>query len=333
MRPSNWAETPGSSVPAVSPQIVHSEKTLLRLDGLENLHPFDTGKYMRIYDRLLLDGLVGPGNTHVPEPAPEEDLLRVHTRRYLAGLEAGYGVSEALEFPELGRLDPAVLAESVVMPHRIAAGGTILAARLALDHGVAVNLGGGYHHAMPDRGEGFCLFADVPAAIRSLQARGGIHRALIVDLDVHQGNGSAVICADDESVFTFSMHQKDIYPMPKEFSDRDVELDAGCGDATYLGLLGEYLPKVHALSEPDMVFLVAGADVLAGDLLAGLSITPEGLVQRDWQVVSFCLERGIPVVMTLAGGYGPESWKAQYLSVRNILLKTRDLRSLSVQSP
>jgi acetoin utilization deacetylase AcuC-like enzyme len=134
-------------------------------------------------------------------------------------------------------------------------------------------------------------------------------------------------------VFTFSMHQKDIYPMPKEFSDCDVELDAGCDDAAYLGLLGEYLPKVNAISKPDMVFLVAGADVLAGDLLAGLAITPEGLVKRDWQVVSFCLERGIPVVMTLAGGYGPESWKAQYQSVRNILLKTRDLRPRPSQVP
>jgi acetoin utilization deacetylase AcuC-like enzyme len=122
------------------------------------------------------------------------------------------------------------------------------------------------------------------------------------------------------------MHQRDIYSMPKEFSDCDVELDAGCGDATYLRLLAEYLPKVHALSKPDMVFLPAGDDVLAGDLLAGLSITPESLVLRDWHVVSFCLERRIPVVMTLAGGYGPDSWKAQYQSVRNILLKTRDLR-------
>jgi acetoin utilization deacetylase AcuC-like enzyme len=159
-----------------------------------------------------------------------------------------------------------------------------------------------------------------------LHAQGGVRGALIVDLDVHQGNGSAVILADDESVFTFSMHQKDIYSMPKEFSDCDVELDAGCDDATFLGILGEYLPKVHALSKPDMVFPVVGADVLVGDLLASFSITPEGLVQRDWQVVSFCLERGIPIAMTLAGGYGPDSWKAQYLSVRNILLKTRDLR-------
>jgi len=324
MQPSKLAKASGPHNAVRPAQIVYSERTLIRLDGLEKLHPFDTHKYKRIYDRLALDGLAGPENTHAAEPASEEDLLRVHTRRYLASLDGGIGVSEALEFPELGRIPAALLRESVVMPQRIAAGGTILAAGIALDHPVVINLGGGYHHAMPDRGEGFCLFADVPAAIRGLQSRGLIRRALIVDLDVHQGNGSAVIFADDESVFTFSMHQKDIYPMPKEFSDCDVELDAGCDDTTYLRLLSETLPKVCGLAEPDMVFLLAGCDVLAGDPLAGLAITPDGVVRRDWQVVSFCLDRGIPVVMTLAGGYSPESWRVQYESVRNIVLRLRN---------
>ena len=304
------------------PEIVYSDRYLIRLDGLEKLHPFDTHKYGRIFDRLVLDGLAGPENTHAPEPASEKDLLRVHTRRYLTSLDGAIGVSEALEFPELGRVPASLLRESVVTPHRFAAGGTILAARMALKNPVAINLGGGYHHAVPDRGEGFCLFADVPAAIRSLQSDGSIRRALIVDLDVHQGNGSAVIFADDDSVFTFSMHQRDIYPIPKEFSDCDVELEAGCDDANYLGLLSETLPKVFALAEPDIVFLLAGCDVLSGDPLAGLSITADGVIRRDWLVVEFCLDHRVPAVMTLAGGYSPESWRVQYESVRNIIRKT-----------
>jgi histone deacetylase 11 len=307
-------------VPA-RPEIVYSDRYPIQLGGLERLHPFDTHKYRRIFDRLVRDGLVDPEKTHAPEPASDADLLRVHTRRYLESLEGAAGVAEALEFAELRRLSAPVVRDAVVAPHRIASGGTILAARLALTNPLAVNLGGGYHHAMPDHGEGFCLFADVPAAIRSLLADGGIGRALVVDLDVHQGNGTAVIFADDENVFTFSMHQRDIYPIPKEFSDCDVELDAGCDDRTYLGLLSKYLPEVFSLAKPDMVFFLAGCDVLSGDPLAGLAVSEKAVVLRDWRVAEFCFERKVPLVMTLAGGYSPESWRVQYESIRHIILK------------
>lgn len=300
--------------------ITYSDPYLIRLGGLEKLHPFDTHKYLRIHEGLVRDGMADTQTTHAPEPLSEGDLLRVHTRRYLDSLKSAAGVSEALEFPQIANLPPSVLADAVVTPHRTASGGTLLAARLASSgFPVSVNLGGGYHHAMPDRGEGFCLFADVPVAIRCLQAEGKIRRALVVNLDVHQGNGTAVIFSDDERVFTFSMHQRDIYPVPKALSDLDVELDAGTGDSEYLSLLSEHLPETFKLSDPEIVFFLAGCDVLADNPLAGLSLTERGVVERDWTVIDSCIRKNLPVVMTLAGGYSKDSWRVQHHSLRNIL--------------
>jgi histone deacetylase 11 len=300
--------------------ITYSDSYLIRLGGLEKLHPFDTHKYRRIHEGLVRDGLADPRTTHAPEPLSEDDLLRVHTRRYLDGLKSAAGVSEALEFPQIANLPQSVLADAVVTPHRTASGGTLLAARLAASgFPVSVNLGGGYHHAMPDHGEGFCLFADVPIAIRHLQAEGKIRRALVVDLDVHQGNGTAVIFSDDERVFTFSMHQRDIYPVPKALGDLDVEIEAGTGDSEYLGLLSEHLPETFRRSDPEIIFFLAGCDVLAGDPLAGLSLTERGVVERDWTVVDSCIQRNLPVVMTLAGGYSKDSWRVQHHSLRSLL--------------
>lgn len=307
--------------------LVYSNLYLIHLEGLEKLHPFDTHKYTRIYQKLVQDRLIDPKEVHSPEPPSERDLLQVHTRRYLDSLKSAIGVSEALEFPQIVDLPSYVLYDAIVKPHLTASGGTLLAGRLASSgFPVSINLGGGYHHAMPDRGEGFCLIADVPVAIRSLQSEGRIRRALVVDLDVHQGNGTAVIFSNDERVFTFSMHQRDIYPIPKAFSDWDVELEAGTDDSTYLRLLSECLPEMFNLADPEIVFLLAGCDVLAGDPLAGLSLTEQGVVTRDWMVIESCLERNLPVVMTLAGGYSRDSWRIQYQSLRNILLRLHTIQ-------
>ena len=300
--------------------VVFSDRYLVHLDGLEKLHPFDSHKYRRIHQELIREGHIAPEDTKIPEPCKEVDLLRVHTQRYLDSLKNAVGLAEALEFPQIGNLAPPVLYDAIVMPHQFVCGGTLLAARAALEFPISINIGGGYHHAKPDRGGGFCLFADVPIAIRCLLSEGRIKRALIVDLDVHQGNGTAVIFADDERVFTFSMHQKDIYPIPKEFSNCDVELQAGTEDQTYLNILSEHLPKLFELADPDMVFLLAGCDVLKDDPLAGLALTGQGVIRRDWMVAEFCLDRKVPLVMTLAGGYGRDSWRIQYESIRNIML-------------
>ena len=191
--------------------------------------------------------------------------------------------------------------------------------REALKSGLGINLGGGYHHAKPDTGEGFCVYADVPIAIRKLQSENLIKRALVIDVDVHQGNGTAVCLADDDATFTFSMHQGDIHPIPKEKSDLDVELEAGMGDEEFIETLENHLDQVFKTAQADICFIVGGCDPLKGDPLASLEMTHQGIKKRDALIVEHCVKRNIPVVLTLSGGYSADAWKAQYLSVSNLI--------------
>lgn len=298
---------------------VYSDAYLIHLEGLEKLHPFDTHKYKRIIEKLIEEKWISPENIFNPQPASDEDLLCVHTPEYLETLKNPMHVAMYLEFPALSSLSTEKVYQGVVLPHRFVTGGTILSGNLALEYPLVMHIGGGYHHAKSDRGEGFCLFADIAIAIRHLQEKGKAQRFLVVDLDVHQGNGTAEIFAEDERVFTFSMHEKDIYPVPKAISDCDVELEPETGDEEYLELLSHYLPEITKLSEPEMVFYVAGCDVLKDDPLASLSITEKGLIERDGKVVQWFLSQKIPLVFLLAGGYGPNSWHAQYQSICHIL--------------
>jgi acetoin utilization deacetylase AcuC-like enzyme len=183
-------------------------------------------------------------------------------------------------------------------------GGTIEAARAALEDGIAMNLAGGTHHAFADHGEGFCVFNDVAVATRLLQGDGHVRRIAIVDLDVHQGNGTNAIFAGDTDVFTFSMHGGRNYPFRKVAGSLDVELADGTGDDQYLGLLDDVLPRVLARAEPDFVFYLAGADPHEGDRLGRLRLTFDGLARRDAMVIDRCREVGIPIAITIAGGYG-----------------------------
>jgi histone deacetylase 11 len=300
--------------------IVYSKHYQINLGGLERLHPFDVHKYAKIYLKLQTDGLIRPADVFVPEPVTDEQMLLVHTREFLAGLNDPETVARYLEAPAVAKAPASVVDAGLLAAFRSATGGTVLAARAAVEHGIAINLAGGYHHARPDAGEGFNVYNDLAIAIRDLQAKGLIRRALVVDLDVHQGNGTAVCFAGDDDVFTFSMHQREIYPIPKAVSDLDVELPAGTGDEAYLRLLEAHLPAAIDRARPDLVLLQAGCDALAGDPLAGLTMTPEGIVRRDAVVIDQCARRGIPVAMTLGGGYGPTSWEAQYASIRRTLL-------------
>jgi len=299
--------------------IVYSRHYQIDLGGLEKLHPFDIHKYRRIYMQLVEDGLVRPEEVYVPEAIPWEMIRLVHSQAFVDGLESPRTVATYLEAPTVGALPSGVVRRGVIEPFRCAAGGTLLAARQAPGCGIAVNLGGGFHHARPEAGEGFCIFADIPIAIRVLQAEGRIRRALVIDLDVHQGNGTAECLAEDPTTFTFSMHQGDIYPIPKARSDLDVELRAGVGDDEFLGLLRRRLADLFAAARPDIVFYVAGCDTLAGDPLASLIMTEQGIVRRDAMVIDACVERSVPVVMTLGGGYSTDAWRAQYASIRRII--------------
>ena len=299
--------------------LIYSYNYRISVYGLEKLHPFDIRKYEKIYMALIEDGTITPEDVFVPSPLTDEDILLIHSEEFLKSLDNSAKLAQYLEAPQTAMLPASVVREKMVLPFRLASGGTLLAAREALKCGVAINLGGGYHHAKPDCGEGFCIFADIPIAIRKLQEEGKIKTAMVFDLDVHQGNGTAVCLEDDDTTFTFSMHQGDIYPNPKEDSDLDVELMSGEGDREILPKVEKYLDSVFEKFHPDLLFYVAGCDMLNGDPLASIAMTESGIAKRDALVIDACRKRKIPVVRTLAGGYSPNAWRAQYKSIKKIL--------------
>ena len=286
-------------LPSGQVAIVYSPDYLISLAGLEKLHPFDINKYEKIIDSLVADGVLREQDIHYPETVYERQLLRVHTPEYLESMGDSRAVAAYLEAPAVSILSAETIDRAVLSAFRKATGGSILATALALRHGVGINLAGGYHHAKPDVGEGFCVYNDIAVAIREMQDRELVRRVLVIDLDVHQGNGTAVAFAGDRSVFTFSMHQKDIYPEPKEESDLDVEVSSGMGDADYLRILGEHLPGLFR-PRPDLVVYQAGCDVLDGDPLASLELTVEGLIARDAMVIDKCVAQDIPDGVLLA---------------------------------
>jgi acetoin utilization deacetylase AcuC-like enzyme len=261
-------------------------------------HRFPIAKYALLRERVVADGIVAREAVRQPARATREQLLRVHTVDYVDRFTAGELRADAVR-----RLGFPWSRELVERSYR-AVGGTLEAARAALDHGLAMNLAGGTHHAFPDYGEGFCVFNDVAVAIRALQAERRIDRAAVIDLDVHQGNGTHAIFRGDERVYTFSMHGARNYPFHKVAGCLDVELADGTGDDEYLALLDDALPRALNAARPDLVVFLAGADPLGSDRLGRLSMTLEGLARRDTLVVQQCREIGLPVAITIAGGYG-----------------------------
>ncbi len=301
--------------------IVYSKHYQMSFGGLEKMHSFDIRKYARIYLKLNTSGLLRPQDVFVPEAVSENEILLVHTPKFLESLKDSPTVARYLEAPVVAAVPNALVDAAILNAVRYSTGGTILAGRLALKHGIAINIGGGYHHAKPGAGEGFCIYADMPIAIRVLQKDRLIRRAMVIDLDVHQGNGTALCFAGDDSVFTFSMHQGNIYPIPKETSDLDIELRSGTNDRAFLKILRKYLGDAIDRAGPDIVFLQAGCDTLKGDPLASLAMSLKGIVRRDAMVIDACVERRIPVVMVLGGGYSKRAWEVQYASIARTLRK------------
>jgi len=260
-------------------------------------HVFPSQKYRMVRERLLAEGFAEPQDFIEPDPATEEDLLLVHQRSWITRLREG-----TLDRTELAMLEIPYskrMADAFVL----AAGGSILAARCALRDGAACNLGGGFHHAYPAHGEGFCAIHDVAVAIRCMQKDGLIERAMVVDTDVHHGNGTAAIFDGDPSVFTLSVHQFHNYPQFKPRSNVDIHLEDGVGDDEYCQRLEEACSKAMAEFPPQLVMYVAGADPYVHDQLGGLALTIEGLKARDKLVFDLAREHGAPVATTFAGGY------------------------------
>ncbi|PYP78612.1 MAG: histone deacetylase [Gemmatimonadetes bacterium] len=261
-------------------------------------HRFPVAKYAMLRDTVIAEGIVPAERVLDPPRASDDALALVHTPEYLRRFREG-----SLDAAELRRLGFPWSPGLVERSYR-AVGGTIEAARHSLVHGIAMNLAGGTHHAFPDHGEGFCVFNDVAVAIRLLRRDGLVRRVAVVDLDVHQGNGTHAIFADDGDVFTFSMHGGKNYPFHKVAGTLDVELADGTGDDAYLDALQAALPRVLAASSPDLVVYIAGADPHEGDQLGRLALTLDGLARRDAFVLDSCREVAIPVAITIGGGYG-----------------------------
>ena len=260
-------------------------------------HVFPSQKYRLVFERLLHDGIATPEDFLKPTPASDEDILRVHSQDYVYKLKTG-----SLTRAEVMRME-VPYSEELIEACWLAAGGSILAARRAIEDGFSANIGGGFHHAYPDHGEGFCVIHDVAVAIRKMQADGAIERAMVVDTDVHQGNGTAAIFGGDETVFTLSIHQEHNYPYPKPPSTVDVNLPDGVGDADYLAILEKYLHRSFNEFSPQLLFYVAGADPYREDQLGGLALTMDGLARRDALVLGYAQRNQVPTAVTLAGGY------------------------------
>jgi len=303
-------------------RLVYSDRYLLPMGH----HVFPSQKYRLVRDRLLELGAAVPWDFVEPKPAADEDILLVHTPVYVQKLKTGtLSVREELELE-------VPYSKLLVEAFWLMAGGSILAADLALRDGVSINLGGGFHHAFPDHGEGFCVVNDIAIAIRKMQKDGRIKRAMTVDCDVHQGNGTAVIFGGHAEpfplpagwsasytapppasetmvqghagdVFTISLHQLNNYPVWKPASSMDINLPDGVTDSEYLYWLERALISARRLFEPELISYVAGADPYCRDQLGGLGLTIEGLQQRDEMVLSFARDWGVPVMVTYAGGY------------------------------
>jgi acetoin utilization deacetylase AcuC-like enzyme len=262
-------------------------------------HVFPIKKFELARDILIAEGTVCPESVREPAPAELVDVLRVHTEDYISRL-----ISGKLSAREVRRLG-LPWSESLVRRSFLAVSGTINAALSASERAVSSNLAGGTHHSYPDRGEGFCVLNDVAIAIEKLRAERGLGKFLIVDLDVHQGDGTAFIYRNDRSVFTFSMHGEKNYPLHKESSDLDIQLGDGTGDEEYLELLEQALPRVFT-HEPDLLFYLAGADPYERDKLGRLALTMDGLAARDEMVLRFARDAGVPAVTVMSGGYAQD---------------------------
>jgi acetoin utilization deacetylase AcuC-like enzyme len=256
-----------------------------------------TAKAVILKDRLLAEGVLTSADLMQPEIPDSDTLALVHTREYLHKLE-----SSQLSLAELRRIG-LPWSENLWLRSRLATGGTLLAARTALENGMAANLAGGSHHAFSDHGEGFCLLNDVAIAIATLRDEHTLERALVVDLDVHQGNGTAAIFEEVNEVYTFSMHGERNYPRAKTRSNLDVPLPDRMDDDGYLDALRWHLPRALEAAEPEIVFYLAGVDVAAGDRYGRLALTDAGICSREREVIVAARERAVPLVIVLAGGY------------------------------
>ena len=278
---------------------------------------FDVMRYKKVRDRLIKDKLIRRKDILPAPRISDEDLRLVHTEEYLNSLKHPMTVAKILNIDYINPWD-----EYVFEYFRYITGGTLLATEHALEHKTTVfNLGGGYHHAHPDRGEGFCLINDVAIGIRKMQINKLVDKTLIIDLDYHQGNGNLLYFQNDDNVFTFSMHSNNWVEIDNKEYNVDIELPDKINDELYLRILFSELPKVYSVFEPDLVIYLAGSDPFIHDALGKFEISEEGMLERDKYVYLTARKRDVALVVLGAGGYGPESWKTYYNFIKWVIQK------------
>tara|TARA_B110000003_G_scaffold152808_3_gene153544 strand:- start:14358 stop:15260 length:903 start_codon:yes stop_codon:yes gene_type:complete len=262
-------------------------------------HRFPMDKYDLLPQQLLYEGTCIRENFFTPEIPNNKYFFMVHDAEYVSDLmniSLSQKAARKIGFP---------LSEDLIKREMIIADGTMMASKYAIQNGISMNIAGGTHHAFTNRGEGFCLLNDQAIGARYLQEKKLAEKILIIDLDVHQGNGTAEIFQNDESVYTFSMHGESNYPFHKEKSDLDIPLENGTDDTTYLSILKETLPKLIAIQKPNFIYYLCGVDVISTDKLGKLSLTTEGCKERDRFVLQSCKDLDIPLMCSMGGGYSP----------------------------
>ncbi|KAM7402733.1 hypothetical protein PAMP_017947 [Pampus punctatissimus] len=318
---SHRTELYGSIPPTCLPIVYHPDYNITFM-GLEKLHPFDAGKWGKVIHFLKEEQFITDGNIVEAREATEEDLLVVHTKRYLNRLKWSLVVATITEIPPLLFLPNFLVQRKVLRPLRTQTGGTIMAGKLAVDRGWAINVGGGFHHCSSDRGGGFCAYADITLTIKFLFERvEGISRATIIDLDAHQGNGHERDFLDDGRVFIMDMYNRYIYPgdgYAKRAIKKKVELDWGTEDSEYLQKVELHLEGALNEVRPDIIVYNAGTDILDGDPLGGLCISPQGIVKRDEIVFRAARRRGVPILMVTSGGYQKKTARIIADSILNL---------------
>ncbi|XP_059657071.1 histone deacetylase 2 isoform X4 [Cornus florida] len=304
--------------------LIYSPSYDIAFLGIEKLHPFDSSKWGRICRFLIVEGVLDKKQIVEPLEATKDDLLVVHSETYLSSLKSSLNVSIIIEVPPVALLPNCLVQQKVLYPFRKQVGGTILAAKLAKERGWAINVGGGFHHCCGDKGGGFCAYADISLCIHYAFIRLNISRVMIIDLDAHQGNGHEKDFSNDGRVYILDMYNPEIYPFDYEarrYIDQKVEVVSGTTTNEYLRRLDEALKVAGRVFDPELVIYNAGTDILEGDPLGRLKISPDGITSRDEKVFRFAREKNVPLVMLTSGGYMKSSARVIADSIVNLSKK------------
>lgn len=304
--------------------LIYSSSYDIAFFGIEKLHPFDSQKWGRICRFLINEGVLEKNRIIEPLEASEDDLLVVHSESYLRSLKSSLRVSIIMEVPPVAVLPNFIVQQRALYPFRKQVGGSILAAKVAKERGWAINVGGGFHHCSAEKGGGFCAYADISLCIHFAFIKLNISRVMIIDLDAHQGNGHEMDFSNDRRVFILDMYNPDIYPhdyKARNYIDHKVEVPTGTTTGVYLELLDKALEAAGNFFDPELVVYNAGTDILDGDPLGGLKISPDGVISRDEKVFRFAKEKKIPLVMLTSGGYMKTSARVIADSVVNLSKK------------